>query len=310
MKHNIVFMGTPAIGAKILASLLKLDVNVVAVVTQPDKKVGRKQRIQYSEVKTLALAHDLVVFQPYDGAQLYEMLKKESIDAIVTCAYGMFLPQKVLDLAQKIALNVHASLLPHYRGGAPVQYAIKNNETYSGITLMEMVKKMDAGDMYAQEKLRIAFDDTTTSLMDKLGDLGQKMIEEHLFPILKGELKGRAQDETAVSFAPIITAADERIKMQAPGLMIYKQIQALLETPGGYVMIQDQKVKVHESHFEAQAHDYPCNHIIDFNKNACEVAVADGILKIQRLQLPGKKIMDAAQVYHNLAGQWVGKEVS
>lgn len=309
MKFNVVFMGTPEIGAAILDSLSELDLNMVAVVSQPDKKVGRKQVLQYPPVKIKALEKGYQVLQPFNSQMLYDQLKDLEIDAIITCAYGMILPEKVLKLAKLKAINVHASLLPKYRGGAPIQYAIKNNDRKTGITIMEMVKAMDAGDMFVQESLTIDFEDTTTSLTHKLTRLGQAMVTKYVLAILKGELKGQVQDPELVTFSPIITYEDERIDMRQSGLMIYNQIRSLLDEPGGHIFIDNQKVKIYDVSYEALVHKYPLNTIIDFNKEACMMALDGGILSIKVLQLPNKRKMQAQQIYHNLAKNWIGKVV-
>lgn len=309
MKFNVVFMGTPEIGAAILDSLSELNLNVIAVVSQPDKKVGRKQVLQYPPVKIKALEKGYQVLQPYNSQMLYDQLKDFEIDAIITCAYGMILPEKVLKLAKLKAINVHASLLPKYRGGAPIQYAIKNNDSETGITIMEMVKAMDAGDMFVQESIAIDFEDTTTSLTHKLTLLGQAMVKKYVLAILKGELKGQVQDPELVTFSPIITYEDERIDMRQSGLMIYNQIRSLLDEPGGHIFIDNQKVKIYDVSYEALVHKYPLNTIIDFNKEACMVALDGGILSIKVLQLPNKRKMQAEQIYHNLAKNWIGKVV-
>lgn len=309
MKFNVVFMGTPEIGAAILDSLSELNLNVIAVVSQPDKKVGRKQVLQYPPVKIKALEKGYQVLQPYNSQMLYDQLKDFEIDAIITCAYGMILPEKVLKLAKLKAINVHASLLPKYRGGAPIQYAIKNNDSETGITIMEMVKAMDAGDMFVQESIAIDFEDTTTSLTHKLTRLGQAMVKKYVLAILKGKLKGQVQDPELVTFSPIITYEDERIDMRQSGLMIYNQIRSLLDEPGGHIFIDNQKVKIYDVSYEALVHKYPLNTIIDFNKEACMVALDGGILSIKVLQLPNKRKMQAEQIYHNLAKNWIGKVV-
>lgn len=309
MKFNVVFMGTPEIGAAILDSLSELDLNMVAVVSQPDKKVGRKQVLQYPPVKIKALEKGYQVLQPFNSQMLYDQLKDLEIDAIITCAYGMILPEKVLKLAKLKAINVHASLLPKYRGGAPIQYAIKNNDRKTGITIMEMVKAMDAGDMFVQESLTIDFEDTTTSLTHKLTRLGQAMVTKYVLAILKGELQSRAQDPELVTFSPIITYEDERIDMKQSGLMIYNQIRSLLDEPGGHIFIDDQKVKIYDVSYEVLVHKHPHNTIIDFNKEACVVALDGGILSIKALQLPNKRKMQAGQIYHNLAKNWIGKVI-
>jgi len=172
---SIVFMGTPQFAAPILASLIDEKYDVLAVVTQPDRKVGRKHVLTASPVKQVALAHDILVLQPEKISGSPEMQKVIDLqpDLIVTAAFGQFLPTKLLKAAQIGAINVHGSLLPKYRGGAPVQYSIMNGEAETGITIIYMVKKMDAGDMLAQRAIPITPEDDTGTMFEKLSVVGR-----------------------------------------------------------------------------------------------------------------------------------------
>lgn len=305
---RIVFMGTPKIATYVLKALLELPVEVVGVVTQPDKKVGRKQVLTPSPVKQLALKHDLTIMQPKYIAEAEESLTKLQVDAIVTCAYGMFLPSSILQIPTVDSINVHASLLPAYRGGAPVHRAIMANESKTGISLMRMVKKMDAGDVFVQEEVSIEQDDTTSSVLNKLSKLAYQMIKDHLLQILDNQYPSTPQDETQVSFAPIISADDEHLDVSKCGKTIYNQLRALLDEPGGYVYIDDLKVKLFDSHFKKEAHDYPINTIVSFDQFMV-IALKCGLLFVEQLQIQGKKKMSAQQIKHGIGKNWIGKEI-
>lgn len=309
MSLNVVFMGTPSIGASVLQALLEIDVKVVAVVTQPDKKVGRKQVLQASPVKELALENNLVVYQPLKPTDIYSMLSSYDIDGIVTCAFGMFLPQNVLDLAKKDAINVHASLLPKYRGGAPIHHAIINGEKFTGITIMRMIKKMDAGAMFVSKEIEITFQDTTSSVYKKLSQLAYDLTKEHVLDILNNKIISVEQNEEEVTFAPIITREDERINVNQPGEKVYNHLRGLLDFPGGYVIIDGLKVKLYDSKYIKGKHQYPINSVIGFEQDACVIALDGGLLHVYQLQVENKKKMLASQIKHGIGKQWINKEV-
>ncbi len=302
-------MGTPSIGASVLQALLEIDVHVVAVVTQPDKKVGRKQVLQASPVKELALKHNLVVYQPFKPSDIFSMLSSYDIDGIVTCAFGMFLPQNVLDLAKKDAINVHASLLPKYRGGAPIHHAIINGEKFTGITMMRMIKQMDAGVMFASKKVDIALQDTTSSVYEKLSTLAYELTKECILDILNNKIHGVDQENEKATFAPIITREDERINVNQPGKKVYDHLRALLDFPGGYVIIEGLKVKLFHSDYIEMKHDYPTNSVVGFEQDAFVIALDGGVLHVYQLQAENKKKMLASQMKHGIGKQWINKEV-
>ncbi len=309
MKKKIVFMGTPIFATAVLDALLKIDVNVVAVVTQPDKKVGRKQVLTASPVKQLALKNDIPVLQPTRVMDCLEDLQSFQPDAIVTCAYGMFLPQAILDVPQIECINVHASLLPKYRGGAPIHRAVMAGENQTGISLMRMIKKMDAGEVFVKESIAIGQDDTTTEVYDRLMVVAHRMIKEHLLDILNLQIPPIPQDDSEVTFAPIITADDERINLSNDGETIYNQIRGLIQFPYGYVLISDLKVKIIDALFVKEQHNHKINTIIGFDQQSMIVAIFDGLLYIKQVQIQGKKIMNATQIKNGYGRQWMGLEV-
>lgn len=307
-KLKIIFMGTPTIATYVLKALLELPVEVVAVVTQPDKKVGRKQILTASPVKALALEHNLHVLQPNHIRECKEEIQTLQPDAIITCAYGMFLPQSILDIPLIDSINVHASLLPAYRGGAPVHRAIMAGETKTGISIMRMIKKMDAGAVFVKDEVEIQDVDTTSIVLDKLSALAYTMIKNELLDVLEGNTKAIPQEESEVSFAPIISREDEHLDVSKCGKRIYNQLRALLDEPGGYVLINDLKVKLFDSTFVKEEHDYPINTIVGF-EDSLVLALKCGFLYVHKLQIPGKKKMDASQIKHGIGKEWIGVEI-
>ena len=198
-----IFMGTPEFAVPILDTLIK-NTEVVLVVTQPDKYVGRKKVLTYSPIKNLALKYHIPVFQPVRIKEDYETIKQYQPDLIVTCAYGQIVPKEVLDIPKFGCINVHASLLPKYRGGAPIHHAIMNGDSKTGITIMYMDIGMDTGDMIAKREISIEEDDTLGSLSDKLSKLGASLLEEVLPSIIDGTNKREEQNSGDLTYAKII----------------------------------------------------------------------------------------------------------
>ncbi|MBA1394341.1 methionyl-tRNA formyltransferase, partial [Lactobacillus sp. XV13L] len=199
---KVIFMGTPAFSVPILEGLLQQNYEIVAVVTQPDRAVGRKQKISFSPVKQYALQHDLSIYQPEKlghSAELEQLISLQA-DLIITAAFGQFLPTKLLASAKIAAINVHGSLLPRNRGGAPVQRAIMNGDQTTGITIMYMAKKMDAGDIISQQEVAISATDTAGSLFDKLSQVGRDLLLKTLPDIIAGTNQRITQDESLVTF--------------------------------------------------------------------------------------------------------------
>ena len=251
---KLVFMGTPAFSVPILEGLVQAGYEVLAVVTQPDRPVGRKKTITPPPVKVAAEALGLEVLQPekISGSKEMDRIIELAPDLLITAAFGQFLPEKLLQVPQFGAINVHASLLPKYRGGAPVHYAIMNGDQETGVTIMEMIKKMDAGAIYSQARLPITPQDDVGTMFEKLSLLGRDLLLETLPKLLAGELEKEPQDEAQVTFSPNITREQEAVDWtiafttyqgarwklwgatplaetteEAPGTIIYKGKKAL-----------------------------------------------------------------------------------
>ncbi|MBO1299029.1 MULTISPECIES: methionyl-tRNA formyltransferase [unclassified Enterococcus] len=230
---KIVFMGTPAFSVPILEGLIDQGYEIVAVVTQPDRPVGRKKTITPTPVKAAALKHDLLVLQPekITGSPEMQTIIELQPDVLVTAAFGQFLPEKLLQAPTHGAINVHASLLPKYRGGAPVHYSIINGEKETGVTIMEMIKKMDAGGIFSQASLPITKQDDVGSMFEKLSLLGKELLLETLPKIISGELTPVPQDEDQATFSPNITREQEAIDWEKTAEEIDCQVRGMRPWP-------------------------------------------------------------------------------
>ena len=241
-KLKILFMGTPEFSVNIVEALIK-EYDVVGIVTQPDKEVGRHKEIKFSPVKEVAIKHNIPVFQPVRLREEYEQFLNMDIDMIVTCAYGQMVPVQLLDYPKYKAINVHASLLPKLRGGAPIHKAIINNYARTGVTIMYMAPKMDAGDIISQVETEILPTDNLESLHDRLSILGTKLLIETIHKIVEGSINPIAQNEDEVTYAYNITREEEKIDFNKSIIDIFNQIRGLSPTPGAYAILDGEVVK-------------------------------------------------------------------
>ena len=288
---KIVFMGTPAFSATVLEGLLTDErYDIVAVVTQPDRAVGRKKEIRMTPVKEVALAHDLTIYQPekLSGSEEMAQLMSLGADGIVTAAYGQFLPSKLLD-SMDFAVNVHASLLPKYRGGAPIHYAIINGDTEAGVTIMEMVKEMDAGDMVSQKALPILDQDNVGTMFEKLAVLGRDLLLETLPAYIAGEIKPVPQDASQVTFSPNISPEEERLDWNKSARDIFNQIRGMYPGPVAHTLLDGKRFKIYEGDLvEGQGQ---AGHIIEKTKKSLVVATGQGAISLKSVQPAGKPRM-------------------
>ena len=239
-------MGTPDFAATVLQGLIDSSTyKILAVVTQPDRAVGRKKEIRLTPVKEVALKYDLTVYQPekLSGSQEMADLMDLGADGIITAAYGQFLPSKLLD-SMDFSLNVHASLLPKYRGGAPIHYALINGDDKAGVTIMEMVKEMDAGDMVSQASLPILDEDNVGTMFEKLAVLGRDLLLDTLPDYLAGKLQPQAQDPEQVSFSPNITPEQERLDWDKSARALFNQVRGMYPWPVAHTLLKGQRFKV------------------------------------------------------------------
>lgn len=299
---KIIFMGTPDFSATVLKGLLESkQYEIVAVVTQPDRAVGRKKEIRMTPVKELALSYDLPIYQPEklsNSSELDELMTLGA-DGIITAAFGQFLPSRLLD-SVAFAVNVHASLLPKYRGGAPIHYAIINGEKEAGVTIMEMVKEMDAGDMVASRSTTIEDSDNVGTLFEKLAVIGRDLLLECLPAYIAGELKPIAQDVRQVTFSPNITPEEERIDWQKTNRQIFNHIRGMYPWPVAHTLWQGERFKIYEATL-ADGTGKP-GEILEVGKKHLVVATSEGAVSLQTVQPAGKPKMSIAD-FLNGAGR-------
>ena len=289
---KLIFMGTPDFSATVLKGLLDdSNYNVLAVVTQPDRAVGRKKEIKMAPVKEVALAHNLPVYQPEKMSGSEEMAELITLgaDGIVTAAFGQFLPTKLLDSVD-FAVNVHASLLPKYRGGAPIHYAIINGEEEAGVTIMEMVKKMDAGDMIAKASTPITDDDNVGTMFEKLAVIGRDLLLKTLPDYIAGNIKPEPQDESKATFSPNITPEQERIDWNKSARDVFNHIRGLYPWPVAHTLLDGKRFKIYEATL-AEGHGKP-GEIIEKGKKSLVVATGDGAISLKTVQPAGKPRMN------------------
>lgn len=304
---SVVFMGTPAFAAPILEGLIQAnDYEVLAVVTQPDRPVGRKRILTPSPVKEVALKHGIEVLQPQKLSGSEEMQRVISLapDLIVTAAFGQFLPTKLIAAAKVGAVNVHGSLLPKYRGGAPVQYAIMNGDQETGVTIIYMVKKMDAGDMLAQAKLPIGPHDDTGSIFAKMSILGRDNLLATLPKLVAGELVAQKQDESQVVFSPTIKPEEEKLSLTLNAKQIDWKVRALRPAPGAYFEnFNGKRTKLWDVTPLAETTGLPAGAVVAVTKHELKLAAADGsVYQVNELQPAGKPRMQVT-AYLNGVGQ-------
>ncbi|MDF7638733.1 methionyl-tRNA formyltransferase [Lactobacillus sp. ESL0791] len=290
---SVIFMGTPDFSVPILEGLVEKGYEVKAVVTQPDKKVGRKQLVTKTPAKIAAEKLGLRVFQPVKlrkSPEIEELIAMHA-DLIITAAYGQFLPSRFLESVKIAAVNVHGSLLPKYRGGAPIQYALLNGDAETGITIMKMVKKMDAGVMYAQQALKIEPSDTAGSLFSKLALIGRDLLLETLPRIIAGTAKQVTQDESKVIFSPNISKAQEQIKLEITATQANNLVRALNPDPGAYLLVGGQRLKIWQAEVSPEKTSLEAGKLIA-NDTRFAISFADGtVLNLLEVQPAGKKRM-------------------
>lgn len=291
---RIVFFGTPEFALKTLDSLHK-SFTVSAVVTQPDRPGGRGKKMSPSPVKLKAQALGIALFQPAKirTAEFAAWLQSMAPDFLVTAAYGKILSAQILAVPRLSALNVHASLLPRWRGAAPIHRAVLAGDCESGITIIEMDEGMDTGDIILQGSVPVGRDETTGFLHDKLADLGARLIVEAVTAILAGTAKKVVQDHSQATLAPPLTREEEILDWCAKTSVIHNQVRGMNPWPGTYTWFNGERLKIWAGH---PVHSTPanCGRVLAAGKEGIFVSTGDGVYCISMLQPPGKKIMDAA----------------
>lgn len=291
---KIVFMGTPDFSVPVLQRILNDGYEVIAVVTQPDRPVGRKRVMTPPPVKVEALKHNIPVYQPEkirNREDLDQILALQP-DLIVTAAFGQILPKELLDAPKLGCINVHASLLPELRGGAPIHYAILEGKKKTGITIMYMAEKLDAGDILTQASVEITEEDNVGTLHDKLSAVGSELLSETLPKLIAGELKGIPQDDEKATFASNIKREQEKIDWSASGEEIFNKIRGLNPWPVAYTTLQDKVLKVWKAEKVASDSQAMPGVIIKREEDGFIVKTGnETAIKITELQPAGKKKM-------------------
>ena len=289
---KVIFMGTPEISAKVFEAMINDGYHFIALIAQPDRPVGRKGELEKVPTKRIAEKYNIPVFQPVRIRKEYEFVKELNPDVIITLAYGQIVPQGLLDIPKYGCLNLHGSLLPKYRGAAPIQYALINGDKITGMTLMEMVAAMDAGRMYAKEEVIMEDEDNATSLFEKMGDAATKLILKSLPEYIDGKLNGEEQDENLVSFCPTIKPEEEKLDLSKDVHQIWGWIRGLSDHPGAYLMLEGKKIKIYKAQVVDEKETAEVGTIIQADKRGLVLQCKGGRLALLELQKEGKNRMD------------------
>lgn len=305
---SVVFMGTPSFSVPILRMIHEEGYDVLAVVTQPDRPVGRKKVLTPPPVKEEALRLGLPVIQPEKlrGSQELEQILSLNPDIVITAAFGQILPKTLLDAPRFGCINVHASLLPKYRGGAPIHQAIIDGEEKTGVTIMYMAEKLDAGDIISQAEIKIEDADNTGIMFDKLSIVGRDLLKVTLPLIIEGKNERIPQDEEKVTFAHNISREQEKIQWSNCARTVFNQVRGLTPWPTAYTTFQGENVKIWSvKEGDTLTKDTP-GKVVKINKDSFEVACGDGkTVIVLELQPAGKKRMTAQDYLRGIGSKLV-----
>ncbi len=304
---KIIYAGTPDFAVAALESLVASEHQVVAVYTQPDRPAGRGRKLQFSAVKQAALAHDLAVMQPASLRQPQDVqqLREFDADLMVVAAYGLILPTEVLQAPRLGCVNIHGSLLPRWRGAAPIQRAIQAGDRETGITLMQMDEGLDTGAMLAKASIEITHQTTAAQLHDALRQLGADLLMETLPAIAAQSLQPEVQEDALATYADKLSKQEAQIDWRKPAEQLQREVRAFNPWPVSFTRLDDMAVKIWQAENLDTLSDQPPGRVIAHQRDGIQVSCGQGVLNIQRLQFAGKKPHDAAQVLNarNLCGQ-------
>ncbi len=295
-KPRIVFFGTPDFAVPTLQKLIERDEKILAVVTQPDRPVGRGQKLKTSPVKELALQHSLPVLQPekVKKPECIDSFKALNPDLAVVVAFGQIFPKTLLDIPRHGFINVHSSLLPAYRGAAPINHAVIDGCAESGVTIMQLDEGMDSGAILLQATTPIDVEDTAATLHDRLSDLGAELLGEALDQLAAGGWKPVPQDHSLATYAPMLKKSDGLIDWTKEAASIANQVRGMTPWPGCFTYLDGKMLKVHTATVvDTEASTAP-GEIVSSTGRGIEVATGGGMLVLQHVQLEGKKRMPAA----------------
>ena len=291
---KIVFMGTPDFAVNVLQGLIDNNYDVVGVVSQPDKEVGRKRILTPTPVKEVALKYNIPVFQPVKIRNEYDDILALEPDLIVTCAYGQIIPKEILDYPRLGCINVHGSLLPKLRGGAPIHHAIMDGLDETGITIMYMDVSMDSGDIISQRSIPINDSDNVGILWDKLSLLGRDLLIDTLPSIINGTNDRIKQDESLVTFGFNVKREEEHLDFNKTSREVFNHIRGLNPWPSAYAVLDDQEMKIYDSEILDKVFSTKlCGEIVDVNKEGIVVKTSDGAIVLKTIKPFGKKMMNS-----------------
>lgn len=296
---KVVFMGTPDFAVPVLEALLQ-NTNVVLVVSQPDKVVGRKQLVEPTPIKKVALANNIEIYQPFKIKNEYEKILNVKPDIIITCAYGQIIPEILLNAPRLGCINVHASLLPKLRGGAPIHHAIIDGETKTGVTIMYMDKTMDTGAIISQKEYQIKDTDNVETLHNILSKIGAELLIETLPSIIEGTNSKVPQNNLEATYAWNINREDEHLNFNKTAKEVYNQVRGLNPWPKAYSIINENEVKILECFIGNKESEFSPGTICEVNKDNIGICTKDKIIYITKVKPFGKKEMPALDYINGL----------
>lgn len=298
VKLKIIFAGTPEFAVPVLAALLQSEHKVQAVLTQPDRPKGRGKKLTSSPVKQLALQYDIPVLQPATlrNQDIFDLLAEYKPDLMIVVAYGLIIPKAILSLPIGGCINVHASLLPKFRGAAPIQYAILSGEKVTGVTIMQMDQGLDTGPMLLTEAIDIHDNDTSLTLSKQLATIGAKLILQTLVDYRAKQLTPVLQDDNQATYAPKITKDFAQLNWQLSAIELNRIVRALSPNPYAYSIIKGERVKILATKVLAGNASYGV--ITNFSIAGLDVGTGNGILRITNCQFPGKQELSSEQLYN------------
>lgn len=293
---RIIFFGTPEFARDVLNNLIIKNYNIVANICQPDRPVGRKKELKKPETKILADDHNIPVFQPEKiDNSFIKQIKSLKPDLFITVAYGLVLPKQLLDIPKFGAINIHASLLPKYRGASPIPYAIMNGDKETGASIIQMTEKLDAGPIISMESILIENNDTSATLRTKLTKLSAKLLLETLPDIFENKIKLTDQDEKLVSYAPKLARDDARINWDQPAEKIYNFIRAMNPWPMAWTTFNNMRLKIIECEINETASLNKNIGGIKTDNGKLSVLCKKGSIIVAKLQIEGKNLQSASQ---------------
>lgn len=306
-KIKLVFLGTPGFAVPSLEALVAGGYPIAAVITQPDRPKGRGRNTAPSEVKVAALRHSLPVLEPEkvrDEEFLREFLKLEA-DMAVLVAFGQILPRAMIEAFKYGIVNVHPSLLPKYRGAAPINWALINGESETGVTTMRIGEGVDSGDILMQEMVRVRADDDCGSLGSRLADIGARLLLETIEGLVEGRITPVAQDHSAATYAPKINKDDTRITWDSPPQLIVNLVRGLSPSPGAYGIFKGKQLKIFSAASEPGTPAAAPGTVLDLTDKGLRVAVRDGFVVLRDVQMEGKKRMNVKDFVrgHKITGE-------